>query len=81
MCLIPAVIGFVFMSSMSGKDLAESMKQYQNSLEVMSAEAVEYIRGVPVVKTFGQTVFSFKRFKEAIDEYEYWTLGFSKKMR
>ena len=61
MCLIPAAIGFVFMSSMSGKDLAESMKQYQNSLEVMSAEAVEYIRGVPVVKTFGQTVFSFKR--------------------
>ena len=56
MCLIPAAIGFVFMSSMSGKDLAESMKQYQNSLEVMSAEAVEYIRGVPVVKTFGQTV-------------------------
>ena len=77
MCLIPAAIGFVFMSSMSGKDLAESMKQYQNSLEVMSAEAVEYIRGVPVVKTFGQTVFSFKRFKEAIDEYEKWTLGFS----
>ena len=69
------------MSSMSGKDLAESMKQYQNSLEVMSAEAVEYIRGVPVVKTFGQTVFSFKRFKEAIDEYEKWTLGFTKKMR
>ena len=81
MCLIPAAIGFVFMSSMSGKDLAESMKQYQNSLEVMSAEAVEYIRGVPVVKTFGQTVFSFKRFKEAIDEYEKWTLGFTKKMR
>ena len=81
MCLIPAAIGFVFMSSMSGKDLAESMKQYQNSLEVMSAEAVEYIRGVPVVKTFGQTVFSFKRFKEAIDEYEKWTLGFTKKTR
>lgn len=80
MCLIPAVIGFVFMSSMSGKDLAESMKQYQNSLEVMSAEAVEYIRGVPVVKTFGQTVFSFKRFKEAIDEYEKWTLDYTKSM-
>lgn len=80
MCLIPAAIGFVFMSSMSGKDLAESMKQYQNSLEVMSAEAVEYIRGVPVVKTFGQTVFSFKRFKEAIDEYEKWTLDYTKSM-
>lgn len=80
MCLIPAAIGFVFMSSMSGKDLAESMKQYQNSLEVMSAEAVEYIRGVPIVKTFGQTVFSFKRFKEAIDEYEKWTLDYTKSM-
>lgn len=46
----------------------------------MSAEAVEYVRGVPVVKTFGQTVFSFKRFKAAIDEYEKWTLGYTKNM-
>ena len=45
------------------------MKKYQNALEKMSNEAVEYIRGVPVVKTFGQTVFSFHRFKESIDDY------------
>lgn len=80
-CLIPAVIGFIFMGSMMGKDLAESMKQYQNSLETMSAEAVEYVRGIPVVKTFGQSVFSFKRFKNAIDDYEKWTLAYTKRMR
>ena len=46
------------------------MEQYQNALADMSNEAVEYVRGVPVVKTFGQTIFSFKRFKDAIDNYE-----------
>lgn len=80
-CLIPAVIGFLFMGSMMGKDLEDSMKEYQNSLETMSAEAVEYVRGIPVVKTFGQTVFSFKRFKNAIDDYEKWTLDYTKRMR
>lgn len=80
-CLIPAVIGFLFMGSMMGKDLEESMKEYQNSLETMSSEAVEYVRGIPIVKTFGQTVFSFKRFKNAIDDYEKWTLDYTKRMR
>lgn len=79
--LIPAVIAFVLMGTlMMGPKMAEDMKQYQNALETMSAEAVEYVRGVPVVKTFGQTVFSFKRFKNAIDEYEKWTLGYTKNM-
>ena len=79
-CLIPAGLGFVFMGGMMGKDMEVSMKEYQNSLEVMSAEAVEYVRGIPVVKTFGQTVFSFKRFKDAIDEYERWTIDYTKKL-
>lgn len=79
--LIPAVIAFVLMGTlMMGPKMAEDMKQYQNALETMSAEAVEYVRGVPIVKTFGQTVFSFKRFKNAIDEYEKWTLGYTKNM-
>ena len=79
--LIPAAIAFVLMGTlMMGPKMAEDMKQYQNALETMSAEAVEYVRGVPVVKTFGQTVFSFKRFKAAIDEYEKWTLGYTKNM-
>lgn len=60
--------------------MAEDMKQYQNALEAMSSEAVEYVRGIPVVKTFGQTIYTFKRFKAAIDEYEKWTLGYTKNM-
>lgn len=79
--LIPAVIAFALMgTSMMGPKLAEDMKQYQNALETMSAEAVEYVRGIPVVKTFGQSVFSFKRFKKSIDDYEKWTLSYTKKM-
>ena len=79
--LIPAVIAFVLMGTlMMGPKMAEDMKQYQNALETMSAEAVEYVRGIPVVKTFGQTVFTFKRFKAAIDEYGKWTLGYTKNM-
>ena len=79
--LIPAVIAFLLMGTlMMGPKMAEDMKQYQNALETMSSQAVEYVRGVPVVKTFGQTVFSFKRFKNAIDEYEKWTLDYTKGM-
>ena len=79
--LIPAVLAFVLMGTlMMGPKIAEDMKQYQNALETMSSEAVEYVRGIPVVKTFGQTVFSFKRFKSAIDDYEKWTLDYTKSM-
>ena len=70
--LIPTVLGFVIMSRMTGKGMARKMKEYQNALEVMNNEAVEYVRGIPVVKTFGQTVFSFKRFKGSIDSYHKW---------
>lgn len=81
MSLIPAIIAFVLMfTAMMGPKMAEDMKQYQNALETMSSEAVEYVRGVPVVKTFGQTIFSFKKFKEAIDAYEKWTLNYTKSM-
>lgn len=80
-CLIPAVVAFLLMGTlMMGPKMAEDMKQYQNALEAMSAEAVEYVRGIPVVKTFGQTIYTFKRFKAAIDEYEKWTLGYTKNM-
>lgn len=80
-CLIPAAIAFALMGTlMMGPKMAADMKQYQNALETMSSEAVEYVRGIPVVKTFGQTVYTFKRFKGAIDEYEKWTLGYTKNM-
>ena len=79
--LIPALIAFLLMGTlMMGPKVAMDMMVYQNALEAMSSEAVEYIRGIPVVKTFRQTVFSFKRFKKAIDEYEKWTISYTKSM-
>ena len=80
-CLIPAVIGFLFMMGMMGKEMQEKMREYQNALEVMSSEATEYVRGIPVVKTFGQTVFSFKRFKNALDDYEKWCVSYTISLR
>lgn len=79
--LIPAVLAFLIMASMTGKKMAQKMKEYQNSLDAMSNEAVEYVRGIPVVKTFGQTVFSFKRFKATIDNYEKWVISYTKDLR
>lgn len=80
-CLIPAVLAFLMMGSMMGEKMQNDMKEYQNALDEMSAEAVEYVRGIPVVKTFGQSVFSFKRFKDAIDKYEKWTITYTVGMR
>ena len=79
--LIPLALAFVNMSKMMGKDLAISMKEYMDALEGMSNEAVEYIRGIPVVKTFQQTVFSFERFYKSIKNYEKFALGYTDKMR
>lgn len=79
--LVPVVLGFLFMMGMTGKGMQEKMKEYQNALSEMSNEAVEYVRGVPVVKAFGQTIFSFKRFKGTIDNYEKWVIAYTKEMR
>lgn len=79
--LIPVVLAFLIMSAMTGKRMQEKMKEYQNSLDSMSNEAVEYVRGIPVVKTFGQSVFSFKHFKAAIDNYEKWVISYTKDLR
>ena len=78
--LIPTVLGFIIMFKMTGKDMARKMKEYQSALENMNNEAVEYVRGVPVVKTFGQTVFSFKRFKGSIDSYHTWVIAYTKSL-
>lgn len=80
-CVIPAIIGFCFMMTMMGKNMQEKMKEYQNALEVMSSEATEYVRGVPVVKTFGQTVHSFTRFKSAIDGFGKWSTDYTLMLR
>lgn len=79
--LVPVALGFLIMMAMTGKRMAQKMKEYQNALDLMSNEAVEYVRGVPVVKTFGQTVFSFKKFKASIDNYEKWVIAYTKELR
>ncbi|MDE6915091.1 MAG: ABC transporter ATP-binding protein/permease [Lachnospiraceae bacterium] len=79
--LVPVVLGFVIMMKMTGKNMEQKMKEYQNALADMSNEAVEYVRGIPVVKTFGQTIFSFKRFKATIDNYEKWVIAYTKALR
>lgn len=80
-CIIPAVIGFLCLASMMGKNMQKKMAEYQDALEVMSSEATEYVRGIPVVKTFGQTVNSFKRFKSSIDSFGKWTTDYTIMLR
>ena len=79
--LIPVVAAFLIMGTMTGQRMKDKMEEYQNALDEMSSEAVEYVRGIPVVKTFGQSVFSFKRFKTSIQKYEKWTIAYTKEMR
>ncbi len=79
--LVPVVLGFLIMMTMTGKKMQEKMKEYQNALDDMSNEAVEYVRGIPVVKTFGQTIFSFKKFKDSIDRYKVWVIAYTKQLR
>lgn len=80
--LIPIVLSFVIMMAfMTGKTLQQKMTEYQNALDDMSNEAVEYVRGIPVVKAFGQSVFSFRRFKKSIDSYSNWAIDYTKNLR
>lgn len=79
--LVPVALGFLIMMNMTGKEMQRKMKEYQNALDAMSNEAVEYVRGIPIVKTFGQTIFSFKRFKATIDNYEKWVIAYTKQLR
>ena len=80
-CMIPAVIGFAVMMSMMGKGMQEKMKEYQNALDTMSSEATEYVRGIPIVKVFGQSVHSFRRFKNAIDGFGKWATDYTLMLR
>ena len=79
--LVPVALAFAVMATMTGARMAEKMRQYGNALAAMSNEAVEYVRGIPVVKTFGQSVFSFKKFKGTIDEYEKWVVAYTEELR
>ena len=79
--LIPMAVGVFFLSRMLGTGMAECMRQYQSALEDMNNEAVEYVRGIPVVKTFQQSVFSFKSFYDAIMRYKDWAVNYTLSLR
>ena len=79
--LIPIVLGFLCMMKMIGPQMQEDMKKYNDSLEDMNNEAVEYVRGIPVVKTFGQTVHSFSKFKSSIENYGKFCISYTKRCR
>ena len=80
-CLVPLAISVFFMKQMMGGDNAGFMEGYMTALENMNKEAVEYIRGIPVVKVFQQTVYSFKNFHAAIEQYEKYASGYAIKCR
>ena len=80
-CLVPLAISVFFLKQMMGGDNANFMEGYMRALETMNKEAVEYIRGIPVVKLFQQTVYSFRNFHAAIEEYEKYASGYALKCR
>ncbi|MFV0268198.1 MAG: ABC transporter ATP-binding protein [Draconibacterium sp.] len=75
--LVPIVLSIMIMGFMMGKRGKFFMKQYLDSLEEMNTEAIEYVRGIPVVKVFQQTIFSFKNFHKSILNYKAMVLGYT----
>ena len=76
-CLIPIVLCFIFMYPMFSSESQNLMVEYQTYLEKMNAEAVEYVRGIPVTKAFQQSVYSFKNFIDAIKNYAKFSANYS----
>ena len=68
-CLLAAVVSVAAMFTMMGGKNARLMAEYQAAQDVMSKAGTEYVRGIPVVKVFQQTVYSFRAFKQAIEDY------------
>jgi len=68
-CLLAAVVSIAAMFTMMGGRNARLMAEYQAAQDVMSKAGTEYVRGIPVVKVFQQTVYSFRAFKQAIEDY------------
>jgi len=77
-CLVPVCFSFIIMSFMMSKRGKSFLELYMTSLENMNTEAVEYVRGIPVVKVFQQTVFSFKNFHKSIMAYKHMVLEYTK---
>ena len=68
-CLLAAVVSVASMCAMMGGKNAALMAEYQAAQDVMSKAGTEYVRGIPVVKVFQQTVYSFRAFRQAIEDY------------
>ena len=79
--ILPVILAFLCMGKMLGPAMKEDMRLYNNALEDMNNEAVEYVRGIPVVKTFGQTIHSFSRFKASIQNYYKFCIAYTKRCR
>ena len=81
-CLLPLVVLFIIQgAAIGGKKSRQFIKQYQDALESMNNAAVEYVRGVSVVKAFNQTIFSFRKFYETIKSYGDWALAYTKSFK
>lgn len=76
-CIVPVVIAMLTMGYMMGTKGRQFMNSYMTSLEEMNAEAVEYVRGIPVVKVFQQTIYSFKNFYQSIMNYNKMVSGYT----
>lgn len=75
--LIPVIMGFAIMSSLMNEEGRRRMAEYQEQLEKMSSASVEYFRGIPVIKTFGQSVFAFRKFHDSIEEYKTMVMAYT----
>lgn len=80
-CLVPMGVGFFIQYKSITGDSIKYIRQYQDSLENMNNEAVEYVRGIPVVKVFQQTVYSFKSFYDTIMEYKKFVIKFCQEFK
>lgn len=76
-CLVPVIISMITMRSMMTEEGKRRLKIYMTSLEEMNTEAVEYVRGIPVVKVFQQTIYSFKNFHQSIIKYRDMVYGYA----
>ena len=77
-CIVPVIIAMLVMGFMMNAEGRQFMKSYMTSLEEMNTEAVEYVRGIPVVKIFQQTIYSFKNFHRCIMNYNKMVFGYTR---
>ena len=77
-CIVPVIIAMLVMGFMMNAEGRQFMKSYMTSLEEMNTDAVEYVRGIPVVKVFQQTIYSFKNFHRCIMNYNKMVFGYTR---